>query len=152
MTDIRPQKTEPLTKPLRIVVVGGHKRSMQRLVERGRIAGWKIERHSEEIKGRGVEDLRFQIGRSDIVVITARVNSHGSMFLAKEWARRLGRLIIIIRRENFEELEATIARFRNGDIREPGTCSVDRESSRRGSAGHSFEASIPIINHSFYSS
>jgi hypothetical protein len=52
------------------------------------MAGWKIERHSGVVKGRGTKELRAQAERADIVVITTRVNSHGSMFLAKNYARR----------------------------------------------------------------
>ena len=35
-----------LGRPLRIVLVGGHTRNVRHLVERDRMAGWRIERHS----------------------------------------------------------------------------------------------------------
>ena len=100
-------------RPLRIVLVGGHTRNVRHLVERGRMAGWRIERHSGVVKGRGTRELRAQVERADIVVITTRVNSHGSMFLAKDYARRFGRFISVIRREKFEELEDAVIRFQN---------------------------------------
>jgi hypothetical protein len=105
-------------KPLRIVLIGGHTRNARHLIQRGRTVGWKIERHSGEVGGRGTKELRAQIGRADIVVITTQVNSHGSMFLAKDYARRLGRFTTIIRREKFAELEDAIFRFQNNTGRE----------------------------------
>ena len=98
-------------KPLRIALIGGHMRNARHLVERGRTAGWKIERHSGNMGGRGTKELRSQIARADIVIITTQVNSHGSMFLAKEYARRLGRFTAVIRREKFAELENAIIQF-----------------------------------------
>jgi hypothetical protein len=60
---------------------------------------------------RGTRELSAQIGRADIVVITARVNSHGGMFLSKDYARRIGRFITILRRAKFAELEDVIVWF-----------------------------------------
>jgi hypothetical protein len=97
--------------PLKITMVGGHMRSLRRLAERCRMEGWKLEMHSGQICGRGVEELRTQIGRSDIVAITTRVNSHASMFLAKNLSRQFGRALVIVRRENFDELKAAIHRY-----------------------------------------
>jgi hypothetical protein len=105
-------------KPLRIVLIGGHMRNARHLIERGRTAGWRIERHSGEVGGRGTKELRSQIARADIVVITTQVNSHGGMFRAKDYARRLGRFTAVIRREKFAELENAIARFQNNSHRE----------------------------------
>jgi len=98
-------------KPPRIVLIGGHTRNVRHLIERGRTAGWEIESHSGEVGGRGTKDLRSQIARADIVIITTQVNSHGGMFRAKYYARRLGRFTRVIRRENFAELENAITRF-----------------------------------------
>jgi len=114
-SDIKSSNKDPnvLGRPPRIVLIGGHTRNVQRLIERGRMAGWKIERHSGVVKGRGTRELRAQVERADIVVITTRVNSHGSMFLAKDYARRLGRFITVIRREKFAELEDAMIRFQN---------------------------------------
>jgi hypothetical protein len=98
-------------KPLRITLIGGHMRNVRHLIERGRVAGWRIERHSGDVGGRGTRELRSQIARADIVIITTQVNSHGSMFLAKDYARRLGRFTTIIRREKFAELENAIIQF-----------------------------------------
>ena len=88
-------------------------RNARHLIERGRTAGWKIERHSGDVGGRGTRELRSQIARADIVVITTQVNSHGGMFRAKDYARRLGRFTTVIRREKFAELENAIIRFEN---------------------------------------
>jgi len=98
-------------RQLRIILIGGHTRNVRHLIERGQTAGWNIESHSGEVRGRGTKGLRAQIGRADIVVITTRVNSHGSMFLAKDYARRLDRFIAVIRREKVAELEDAIVRF-----------------------------------------
>ena len=102
---------ESFGRQLRIILIGGHTRNVRHLIERGRTAGWNIESHSGEVRGRGTKELRAQIGRADIVVITTRVNSHGGMFLAKDYARRLGRFITVIRRVKFAELEDAIVRF-----------------------------------------
>jgi hypothetical protein len=109
--EISGEGRELCRKPLRIVLIGGHTRNARHLIERGRIAGWKIERHSGEVGGRGTQELRSQIARADIVIITTQVNSHGGMFRAKEYARRLGRFTTIIRREKFAELENAIIQF-----------------------------------------
>jgi hypothetical protein len=107
------QIRELCKKPLRIALIGGHTRNARHMIERGREAGWKIELHSGEVGGRGTKELRSQIARADIVIITTQVNSHGGMFLAKDYARRLGRFTTIIRREKFSELENAIIQFRN---------------------------------------
>jgi hypothetical protein len=109
---------ESCRKPLHIALVGGHMRNARHLVERGRTAGWNVERHSGNVGGRGSKELRSQIARADIVIITTQVNSHGSMFLAKEYARRLGRFIAIIRREKFAELENAITQFQRNSHQE----------------------------------
>jgi hypothetical protein len=101
----------------KIVLIGGHTRNVRHLVERGRMAGWKMEQHSGVVKGRGTRELRAQVERADIVVITTRVNSHGGMFLAKDYARRFGRFVSIIRREKFAELENAVIRFQTSTFR-----------------------------------
>ncbi len=95
----------------RIALIGGHTRSVRHLIERGRMAGWKVEGHSGVVKGRGTKELRALVERADIVVITTQINSHGGMFRAKEYARRFGRFITIVRRENFAEIESAIDQF-----------------------------------------
>jgi hypothetical protein len=109
---------ESCRKPLRIALIGGHMRNARHLAERGRTAGWKIERHSGYVGGRGSKELRSQIARADIVVITTQVNSHGSMFLAKEYAHRLGIFTAIIRREKFAELEDAIIQYQKNSHQE----------------------------------
>ena len=104
------QSRKPFFEPIKIIMIGGHKRSMRRLADRCRIEGWKVENHSGETYGRNGEELRSQIGRSDIVAITTRVNSHGGMFIANDLARRLGRTVVVIRRDNFEDLRAALIR------------------------------------------
>jgi hypothetical protein len=115
MSAIQPamNKEDACRKLLRIALVGGHTRNARQLIERGRMAGWKIERHSGEVGGRGIKELKAQIGRADVVVITTETNSHGGMFRAKEFARRLGRHTTIIRRDKFAELENAIIRYQS---------------------------------------
>jgi hypothetical protein len=100
-------------RPLRIALIGGHTRNARQLIQRGWTAGWRIERHSGEVGGRGSKELRAQIGRADLVVITTQVNSHGGMFQAKDYARRLGRFVTVIRRDKFAEIENAIIQFQN---------------------------------------
>jgi len=95
----------------RVVIVGGHERSVRRLMQQGPSNGWIIESHTGDIGGRGIEELRAAIGRADIVVISTRINSHGSMFVAKDWARRLGRPAIILRGTGLKELEGAVAQI-----------------------------------------
>ena len=110
----------PIGRQLWIILIGGHTRNVRHLIERGRTAGWNIESHSGEVRGRGTKELRARIGRADILVITTRVNSHGGMFLAKDYARRLGRFITIIRRGKFAELEEAIVPFQTYSRRNEG--------------------------------
>jgi hypothetical protein len=112
------KNAEFLRNQLRIVLVGGHTRNARQLIQRGRTAGWRIERHTGEVRGRGSKELRAQIGRADVVVITTQVNSHGGMFQAKDFARRLGRFVAVIRRDSFTELEEAIAQFQNNSHQE----------------------------------
>jgi hypothetical protein len=100
-------------KPLRIALVGGHTRNVRHLIERAGTVGWEIERHSGEVTGRGAKELRTQIARADMVVITTRVNSHGGMYRAKDYARRYGIFATVIRRESFAEIENAISRFQD---------------------------------------
>jgi hypothetical protein len=79
-------KPELFRRQLRIILIGGHARNVRHLIDRGRTAGWNIESHSGEVRGRGTKELRAQIGWADIVVITTRVNSHGGIFLARGYA------------------------------------------------------------------
>jgi hypothetical protein len=107
---------EAFERPLRITLIGGHTRNALQLIRRGRMAGWNIERHSGEVGGRGSKELRAQIGLADLVVITTQVNSHGGMFQAKDYARRLGRFVAIIRRDRFAEIENAVIQFQKGSL------------------------------------
>ncbi|MDR1728256.1 MAG: DUF2325 domain-containing protein [Acidobacteriota bacterium] len=98
-------------RPLRVVLIGGHERTSKHLIERGETAGWKVETHPGAVGGRGAKVLRSQIGRADIVFVITQLNSHGSMFLAKDCARRLGREMVVIRREKFADIEDAILRY-----------------------------------------
>jgi len=105
-------------KPVRVVLIGGHERTSKHLVERGETAGWKVETHPGAVGGRGAKVLRSQIGRADIVFVITQLNSHGSMFLAKDCARRLGREMVVIRREKFSDIEDAILRYQERTYRQ----------------------------------
>jgi hypothetical protein len=103
-------------KPLHIVLIGGHERTSRHLVERGATAGWKIETHPGAMGGRGAKVLRDQIGRADFVFVTTNLNSHGSMFLAKDYSRRLGRRMIVLRREKFADIELAVRQYQEANV------------------------------------
>lgn len=46
---------------LRITLIGGHTRNVRHLIDRGRMAGLKVEKHSGVVTGRGIKELRSQI-------------------------------------------------------------------------------------------
>jgi hypothetical protein len=102
-------------RPLHLVIVGGHERAVRHLQESAGACGWTIESHTGDTAGRGIDEIRAAIGRSDIVVIHTRINSHGSMFAAKDWARRLQRPTIILRAGGgWKELATAVRRVSVG--------------------------------------
>ncbi|MFT3776528.1 MAG: DUF2325 domain-containing protein [Minicystis sp.] len=78
--------------------IGGRERNetaLERIAER---SGHKLEFHSGHVGGRGANDLRALVERSDFLVIVTDVNSHGAVLLAKKLAQRAGRASLVIRR------------------------------------------------------
>lgn len=83
---------------MRIGWIGGRERNetqLERIAERG---GHSLEFHSGHVGGRGADELRAMIDRSDFLVIVTDVNSHGAVLLAKKEVAKVGRGSLVIRR------------------------------------------------------
>jgi hypothetical protein len=83
---------------MRIGVVGGITRNEAQLGEMARIAGHRLESHSGNVHGRGADELRAMVERSELLVILTDVNSHGGVQLARKIANRLGKGALLTRR------------------------------------------------------
>jgi hypothetical protein len=83
---------------MRIGLVGGISRNEAQLSTLARSAGHVLELHSGDVHGRGANELRALVERSDLVVILTDVNSHGGVLLAKKLAQRSGRGALVLRR------------------------------------------------------
>ena len=82
---------------MNIALVGGVERGEAELALVARRAGHCLEYHGGHVGGRGADCLRAVIERADVVVLQTSVNSHGSMYLAKKLARRLGKELLVVR-------------------------------------------------------
>jgi len=83
---------------MRIGWIGGRERNETTLERIAEKSGHHLEFHSGHVGGRGANDLRALVERSEFVVIVTDVNSHGAVLLAKKLAQRIGRGSLIIRR------------------------------------------------------
>lgn len=83
---------------MRIGWIGGRERNETQLERIAEQSGHRLEFHSGHVGGRGANDLRALVERSDFVVIVTDVNSHGAVILAKKLAQRCGRPSLVIRR------------------------------------------------------
>jgi hypothetical protein len=93
---------------MRIGWVGGRERNettLERIAERN---GHELEFHSGHVGGKGANDLRALVERSDFLVIVTDVNSHGAVLLAKKMAQRAGRSSLVIRRCGSSRFQALI--------------------------------------------
>ena len=96
---------------MKIVLVGGLIRRELELARVAERAGHQLEWHSGDVGGRGAEGLKAAVERADLVVILTEINSHGSMYLAKRWAHKLGREARVMRKcgpAKFEQLVAEL--------------------------------------------
>jgi hypothetical protein len=101
---------------MRIAVIGGIDRSANELVRMAKNAGFRMETHTGRTKGRGAEEIRAVVKRSDMVVIVTNVNSHGGMGVAKDAAQKLNRDWVIMRTcgpSKFQEVLDSLAQ-KNG--------------------------------------
>lgn len=83
---------------MRIGWIGGRERNEGQLERIAEGRGHELEFHSGHVGGRGANDLRALVERSDFLVIVTDVNSHGAVLLTKKLAQRLGRASLVIRR------------------------------------------------------
>ena len=83
---------------MRIGWIGGRERNETQLERIAEDRGHHLEFHSGHVGGRGANDLRALVERSDFLVIVTDVNSHGAVLLTKKLAQRLGRASLVIRR------------------------------------------------------
>jgi hypothetical protein len=81
-----------------IALIGGVERRETDLLEIARRRGHRLEYHSGHVAGRGADGLRSAIERADLVVFQTAINSHGSMYLAKRTAQKLGKEFVVVRK------------------------------------------------------
>ncbi len=78
--------------------VGGVERNEGDLVRMAKCAGHHLTFHAGKLAGRGVQELRSLVERSDLVIILTDVNSHGGVIAAKRLARQHGKGTFVTRR------------------------------------------------------
>jgi hypothetical protein len=83
---------------MRIACIGGLDRNEGQLESLAHDAGHSLEFHTGHTGGNGSMQLRAAISRSDFVVITTDVNSHGAVLLAKRLCRQAGQPYLVLRR------------------------------------------------------
>ncbi len=93
---------------MRIGWVGGRERNETTLERIAEKLGHELEFHSGHVGGRGANDLRALVERSDFLVIVTDVNSHGAVLLAKKMAQRIGRSSLVIRRCGSSRFQALL--------------------------------------------
>lgn len=91
---------------MKIAMIGGLDRNERLFEELARSHGHQLEFHTGRLSGRGAGELRSLVDRSDVVVLTPDVNSHGAVQLGKKVARESGRGFVILR-------TCGVARFRS---------------------------------------
>lgn len=102
---------------MRIGWIGGRERNETQLERIAEQNGHTLEFHSGHVGGRGANDLRALVERSDFVVIVTDVNSHGAVLLAKKLAQRCGRASLVIRRCGTARLQTLLESFAIRDQR-----------------------------------
>jgi hypothetical protein len=107
---------------MRIGWIGGRERNEAQLERIAVRSGHRLEFHSGHVGGRGADEIRTLVERSDFVVIVTDVNSHGAVLLAKKLAGRVGRASLVIRRCGTARFQALIEalQIRDGHLAEAG--------------------------------
>lgn len=90
---------------MRIAMVGGLDRNETLFQQLAKRQGHSLQIHSGRLCGRGAGELRTLVERSDLVVLTPDVNSHGAVQLGKKLSREHDRPFVILR-------TCGVARFR----------------------------------------
>jgi hypothetical protein len=78
-------------------LVGGLDRNEERLRAIAEAAGHALDTHTGHVEGRGADELRRIVERSDYVVIVTSLNSHGGMWLAKRLSVALKKPSLMLR-------------------------------------------------------
>ncbi len=82
---------------MRVAVIGGLERHESEIARRAGDLGHTVEFHRGWVGGRHAEALDAIVGRSEVVIIVTKVNSHGAMHLAKKAALRHFRPALVAR-------------------------------------------------------
>ncbi len=104
---------------MRIVVVGGVERTERMLEDAAAELGHDLEFHGGHMDGRRADGLRSAVDRADLVIVVTDVNSHGAVQVARQEARRAGRLSVVLRRCSPSRLRSVIAELQ-GDATAAG--------------------------------
>jgi hypothetical protein len=94
---------------MRVGIVGGTDKNLQRYTEVAETAGCEVEFHDGRMTGRGPKALQTLVTRCDVVVVITRINSHGAVQQAQKHCRRHGRKALFVRRFGLRAL-ADLAR------------------------------------------
>jgi hypothetical protein len=94
---------------MNIALIGGVERRETDLLEIARQRRHKLEYHSGHVAGRGADSLRSLIERADLIVFQTAINSHGSMYVAKRTAQKLGKAFVVMRKCGPARLAALLA-------------------------------------------
>jgi ornithine cyclodeaminase/alanine dehydrogenase-like protein (mu-crystallin family) len=94
---------------MKIAWIGGLDRNERALEQLAESAGHKLLFHCGDVRGRGADELRGLVKRSDVVVVVTSVNSHGGVLFAKKAARQAGRPVLISRSGSSSMLEQILA-------------------------------------------
>jgi hypothetical protein len=102
---------------MKIALIGGLIRREAELAVIAQRAGHELEWHSGEVGGRGARSIKAAVERADLVVIVTEINSHGSMYLAKKLAHKLGRQAVVVRSCGPSKFETLLAEWHGSDAR-----------------------------------
>lgn len=92
--------------------IGGLDRNESHYVRLAEDAGHALDFHTGRLDGRGSDQLRSLVERSDLVIVVTDVNSHGAVQLARRVAHKAGKPVHIARRVGpsaFRQLLASLA-------------------------------------------
>lgn len=93
---------------MRIGIIGGAERSDPQYRRIAEEAGHQLEYHDGHMSGRRVASLEALVKRSDLLVITTDVNSHNAVRLARGFATKSGRKVMLCRRFGLQNLHDLI--------------------------------------------
>lgn len=109
---------------MKVAIIGGRYRNQMHLTRIAERSGHELEVHEGHLHGVGVQEIRRIISRSDLAVILTSVNSHGAMYVAKEWAKHCGTPTLIVERMGAARFEQLLRRAAVPNASEPARASV----------------------------